>query len=300
MGSDANTTTIQGADEALDDVLGSEYEHAPVPLSARRNAFSITMIWLGFPMVITATMTGSLLVLGMGFRNALMAMVLGNVLMFAYVAALGMIGTKRGTNFALIASVVFGKRGYMLASGLLSTLLLGWYAVQVGITGVLVSSTYGLNYVAMTIIAGILFIGITFVGVKGLHWIGVASVPLFVGLGLWVAIEAASTTTASAIFDYAGRNGAVSMPIGVGLTVVLALFADAGTVAADFNRWAPNPRASLISTLGAFPFGILFAMLVGGVMTAALAVPDDGLAVDWSSKPCSGLALACSHSANGL
>jgi len=274
MGSDVNTSAVREAEEPLGDVLGSEYEHAPVPPDARRTAFSITMIWLGFPMVITAAMTGSLLVLGMGFRNALMAMVLGNIMMFAYVAALGMIGTKRGANFALIANVVFGTRGYVLASGLLSTLLLGWYAVQVGITGALVSSAWGLNYVAMTIIAGVLYIGITFVGVKGLHWIGVASVPLFVVLGLWVAVDAASTTTASAIFDYAGRNGAASMSVGVGLTVVLALFADAGTVAADFNRWAPSPRASLLSTLGAFPFGILFAMLVGGVMTAALSVPD--------------------------
>ena len=33
-----------------------------------------------------------------------------------------------------IASQVFGTKGYALASGLLSTLLLGWFAVQTGIT----------------------------------------------------------------------------------------------------------------------------------------------------------------------
>ncbi|MDW4809943.1 cytosine permease, partial [Escherichia coli] len=87
-----------------------------------------------------------------------------NLIMFAYVGALGLIGTRKGMNFALIASIVFGKKGYVLASGLLSTLLLGWYAVQTGITGALISSTYGLNYVAMTIVAGVLYIGITFVG----------------------------------------------------------------------------------------------------------------------------------------
>ena len=75
-------------------------------------------------------------------------------------------------NFALIASIVFGRKGYVLSSGLLSTLLLGWYAVQTGITGDLVSSTYHLNYVLMTIIAGVLYIAITFIGVSGLHYIG--------------------------------------------------------------------------------------------------------------------------------
>src|SRR6266446_6706833 len=178
------------AEDQVDHLLGDEYEHESVPISARRSAFSVTLVWLGFPMIITGAMTGSILVLGMGFSRALTAMIIGNLIMFGYV---GLIGTKRGMNFALIASIVFGKKGYVFASGLLSTLLLGWYAVQTGITGALVSSTYGLNYIAMTVIAGLLYIGITFVGVRGLHYIGLISVPLFVVLGLGVAFDAVST-----------------------------------------------------------------------------------------------------------
>lgn len=265
---------LEQAEEQVDHILGAEYEHTPVPAAARHSLFSVTMVWAGFPMIITGAMTGSILVLGMGFTNALIAMIIGNLVMFAYVGALGYLGTKTGMNFALIASQVFGKKGYVLASGLLSTLLLGWYAVQTGITGALVSSTYGLNYVAMTVVAGVLYIAITFVGVKGLHWIGVVSIPLFLVLGIFVAGHAASTTTWEAIFAYPGNNGIASMSMGVGLTVVIALFIDAGTVTADFNRWAKNSTHSLISAFSAFPVSNLVAMLVGGVMTAALAVPN--------------------------
>jgi Purine-cytosine permease and related proteins len=260
--------------EGVDHVLGSEYEHEPVPMAARRSTFSVTTVWIGFPMIITGAMTGSILVLGMGFVNALWAMIIGNLIMFAYVGLLGVLGTSRGMNFALIASIVFGKKGYVFASGLLSTLLLGWYAVQTGITGALVSSAYDLNYVAMTIVAGVLYIGITFVGVHGLHLIGLVSVPLFVILGGWVAIDAASTAGLDAVFAYPGNNGVATMSMGVGLTVVIALFIDAGTVTADFNRWAKDTKSSIIATFSAFPFANLIAMLVGGVMTAALAVPD--------------------------
>lgn len=263
-----------GSLDDVDHVLGEEYEHEPVPLSARRSTFSVTTVWIGFPMIITGAMTGSILVLGMGFTNALWAMVLGNIIMFVYVAALGVLGTNRGMNFALLASIVFGRKGYMLASGLLSTLLLGWYAVQTGITGSLISTAYDLDYVAMTIVAGLLYIGITFVGVHGLHLIGLVSVPLFVLLGGWVVFDSASTTTWEAIFAYPGNNGAASMSMGIGLTVVIALFIDAGTVTADFNRWAKDARSSIIATFSAFPFANLCAMLVGGIMTAALAVPD--------------------------
>ena len=267
------TTDIDTLDE-VDHVLGEEYEHEPVPISARRSTFSVTTVWIGFPMIITGAMTGSILVLGMGFRNALWAMAIGNLIMFAYVGALGLLGTRRGMNFALLASIVFGKKGYVFASGLLSTLLLGWYAVQTGITGALISSAYGLNYVAMTIVAGLLYIGITFIGVRGLHLIGLVSVPLFVILGGWVALDAASTSGWNAIFNYPGNNGAATMTMGIGLTVVIALFIDAGTVTADFNRWAKDARSSVVATFSAFPFANLLAMLAGGVMTAALAVPN--------------------------
>jgi cytosine permease len=273
---DSNTHhhTLEEVEEDVDKLLGEEYEHTPVPAAARRSLFSVTMVWLGFPMIITGAMTGSLLVLGMGFQRALIAMIVGNLLMFGYVGALGVLGTRRGVNFALLASIVFGRKGYVFASGLLSTLLLGWYAVQTGITWALVSSTYGLNYVAMTTIAGLLYIGITFVGVRGLHWIGVVSVPFFVVLGLWVVGDVVSTHGFASVLAYPGNNGAASMSMGVGLTVVLALFIDAGTVTADFNRWAKDSKSSLIATFSAFPFANMAAMLVGGIMTAALAVPN--------------------------
>ena len=269
-------TAIDGAEtlDGVDHILGEEYEHEPVPMSARRSTFSVAAVWMGFPMIITGAMTGSLMVLGMGFKSALWAMLIGNVIMFAYVGALGLLGTRRGMNFALLASILFGKKGYALASGLLSTLLLGWYAVQTGITGSLIGTTYNLNIVIMTIVAGLLYVAITFVGVRGLHLIGLISVPLFVVLAGWVALDSASTTTWTAIFAYPGNNGHATMSMGIGLTVVIALYIDAGTVTADFNRWAKDARGSIIATFSAFPFANLLAMLVGGIMTAALAVPN--------------------------
>jgi len=267
-------STREHALDELEHVLGDEYEHKSVPAHARRSTFSVSMVWIGFPMIITGAMTGSILVAGMGFSRAFWAMLIGNLLMFAYVGALGVLGTARGFNFALLASVVFGKKGYVLASSLLSTLLLGWYAVQTGITGNLIHTAFQFDYLVMTVIAGVLYLGITFVGVRGLHWIGVASVPLFVILGLWVAFDSVNSVGWDKVAAYAGTKPEMPMAFGIGLTIVLALFIDAGTVTADFNRWAATTRSSLIATFCAFPFANMVAMLVGGLMTAALAVPD--------------------------
>lgn len=258
------TTTNKTDEESENAILSSEYEHQPVPEKARLSLFGNIAVWFGFPMIITGAMTGSILVLGMGFKSALVAMVIGNIFMFLYVGLLGRVGATTGHNFALIATDIFGTKGYMFASGLLSTLLLGWYAVQTGITAALVHTAYDLNYILMAIIAGVLYLGIIFVGVKGLHYIGVVSVPLFAVLGLWTIFDSAGASGWSSVWAYAGNKGAATMSMGVGLTVVIALFADAGTVAADFNRWAKNSKDSWVSTFTAFPLANFFAMLVGG------------------------------------
>ena len=187
-------------------------------------------------------------------------MIVGNLIMLGYVGALGVLGMRRGTNFALLASIVFGRKGCVIASGLLSTLLLGWYAAQTGITGALVSSTYRLSYVLMTIIAG----------------------------------DAASHTTWHAIMAYAGNNGAATMSMGTGLTVAIALFIDAGTVTADFNRWARTTRGSDIdSDFRVRPF---LAWAIGSAV---------GLTVEWnapfmSTAICSMLTGAVAYYVVGL
>jgi len=35
------------------EILSKEYEHPPVSMSAPRSTFSVTVVWLGAPMVIT-------------------------------------------------------------------------------------------------------------------------------------------------------------------------------------------------------------------------------------------------------
>ena len=51
---------VEQLEAGVDHVLGEEFEHRPVPRSARRTTFSVSMVWIGFPMIITGAMTGLL------------------------------------------------------------------------------------------------------------------------------------------------------------------------------------------------------------------------------------------------
>jgi cytosine permease len=249
-----------------DAILEEEYENEPVPKEKRKSLLSVSLVWIGFPMIITSAVTGAAIVAALGFLRGLLAIVVGNLILFGYVGLLSVLSTKKGYNFGLQAAVTFGKKGSILVSGLLSTLVIGWFAVQVGLTGVSMNVAFGSNLITMTLLAGVLYILITLVGVKALTYIGAVSAPLFVILGLWAVSDAVDNAGWSSITSYSG-NGSIAF--GVAVTMVVALFIDSGTMTGDFNRWSKNTKESILATLTAFPFANLIAMLFGGIITAS-------------------------------
>lgn len=248
------------------ELFESEYEHSPVPENNRKSLLSVTSVWIGFPMIITGAVTGATLVHGLGFTRGLLAMILGNLLLFAYVGLLSMLGAKDGYNFSLQASKTFGRKGYMVSSALLSTLVIGWFAVQTGLAGVSLSSVFHVNQVFIVVIAGVLYLLMTLLGIRALTIIGMISAPLFLILGLYSAVEAVGK--GNAVMSYAGNPNS-PMAFWVGVTLVFALFADSGTMTSDFTRWAKNRKHALIATFAAFPVSNLIAMVVGGIIAAA-------------------------------
>ncbi|MEK5324960.1 cytosine permease [Aeribacillus sp. FSL M8-0254] len=249
-----------------DAILEEEYENEPVPLEKRKSLLSVSFVWIGFPMIITSAVTGAAIVAALGFLKGLSAILIGNLILFAYVGMLGVLSTKKGYNFGLQAAVTFGKKGSILVSGLLSTLVIGWFAVQVGLTGSSMHEAFGSNLIAVTLLAGVLYILITLFGVKALTLIGAVSAPFFVILGLWAVSDAVKNAGWSSIVNYSGDG---SIAFGVAVTMVVALFIDSGTMAGDFNRWSKNTKESILATFSAFPCANLIAMLFGGIITAA-------------------------------
>ncbi|MEU7769365.1 cytosine permease [Nocardia sp. NPDC049190] len=243
-----------------------EFETEPVPTNRRRSLLSVASVWAGFPMIITGAVTGATLVHGLGFGRGLLAIVIGNLMLFAYVGTLSALAAKRGVNFSLQASRTFGRIGYIACSALLSTLVLGWFAVQTGLVGASMSSAFAVNTVVIVLIAGALFTGFTLLGIRALSLIGAISVPLFLILGIFAAADAAKG--GSHIWRYDG-DPARSIAFGTGITLVFALFADSGTMTADFTRWAKNSRHAWLATASAFPVANVVAMLIGGVVAAA-------------------------------
>lgn len=261
------------------DVLHDEYEHEPVPVQARRPLRSVSAVWLGFPMIMTSAVFGGVITYNLGFLVGLLAIAAGNAILMAYVGSLSYIAGATGESFALTAKKVFGTRGCVIVSAILSTLVIGWFALQTGMVGDILSVNYGWSAMAWTILAGTGFVAVTFLGIRALAAIGVIGSGMFVIVGIAAIILAFSGHSFSDLTGFSADAGASSLSFGACVTIVVACFIDSGTMTADFTRWSRNGRQAVVASFAAFPFGNMFAQIVGAVIVALGASQnpaDDG------------------------
>lgn len=252
--------------------LDAEFEHEPVPPSHRHSTRSVAAIWFGFPMILTNAVFGGVIAYHLGFWGALVAVVLGNLVLFGYVGALSYIAGESGMNFALQAGKTFGSRGYTLASGFLSTVVVGWYAFQTGLTGATLHSAFGWNTSWVIVLATVLYTVVTFFGVRALSIVGLVAAPLYVVLGIVALVFVANKGGLGHVTQFAGHGDGMS--IGAAMTMVIAGFADSGTMTGDFTRWSRNGRQGLIASFSAFPVANLVALVFGIVFVSAGAALD--------------------------
>lgn len=254
--------------------LESEFENVAVPDEHRRSLFSVSAVWFGFPMVLTSAIFGGTIVYGLGFWKGVAAILIGNLVLFGYVGALSYLAGKTGKNFALSAAETFGSNGAKIVTGFLSTVVIGWFAFQTGLTGATLQTSLGWNATLLALIAGLLYIGVTFIGIRALTVIGLVAAPLFIGLGIVAVVIATRNDGIGTITSFHGASNATVLSMGAAVTIVVAGFVDSGTMTADFTRWSRNGKQAVAAVFSAFPVANSIAMLVGGFVVAAGAAVD--------------------------
>ena len=247
--------------------LEQEFETEAVPASHRHSTRSVSAVWFGFPMILTNAVFGGIMAYNLGFWRAIIAILAGNLVLFAYVGALSYLAGNTGLNFAMQARKTFGNRGYIIASAFLSTVVIGWYAFQTGLTGTIVNASFGWNTSWVIVLATVLYTGVTFLGVRALSVIGMIAAPMFVILGLVALYFVSQHTDLSQITTYQGTSGGITM--GIAMTMVIAGFADSGTMTADFTRWSKEGKSAVLATFSAFPLANFVSLLSGVVIVSA-------------------------------
>lgn len=245
----------------------AEFEDVPVPPGARRGLASVAGVWGGFPMCLGNAVFGGLIVYNLGLSRGFWAILLGNLLLFGYVGALSHHAGRTGRSFALEARDAFGPRGRLLVTGLLATVVIGWFSYQVGLTGDTLHQVLGWPVLGGALAGAVLYTALTVTGIRALSAVGWLAAPLFLaaaGLALWYAVRSGASPSAALHYRPQGHG----LGFWASVSIVVAGFADSGTMTADFTRWSRDGRSAVLATAAAFPFANTVAYLVGGVVVA--------------------------------
>lgn len=248
-------------------IVDADYPVTPVPKHARKGFFSLAVVLLGFTVFTPTMVAGAQLGVSFGLNDLIIVIVLGSLVLGAYVAALGWIGARTGLTTVVMARFTLGTRGAKLASILLGGTQIGWYGVCIGMIGNLTSQafgweSYGANAAVMIAVSALMCITACY-GYRGMYWVSLISTPLILVLAFWVLSRSLAEVGGWA--GLAAIEPESQMSIAVAVTVVVGTFVSAGTQAPNWTRFARTGRQAVLACLVGFLIGNALMIFFGAV-----------------------------------
>src|ERR671912_2890313 len=111
---------------------------APTALSQRTwSTWHIAALWIGMSVVITTyTLASGLMQQGMRWWQAMMTILLGNLIVLVPMILNAHAGTKYGISFPVLCRASFGVKGANVPAMLRALVACGWFGIQTWIGGV--------------------------------------------------------------------------------------------------------------------------------------------------------------------
>lgn len=263
-------------DETDTDPVDPDYPVTPVPRSARRGVVSISVVLIGFTVFAPTLIAGASIGAAFRFSEFLAVLLVGSVVLGAYVAAIGFLGARTGLTTVVMSRYSFGTAGSKLVSLLLGGTQIGWYGVAVGSIGQMTALAFGWQNAWAP---GLVMIAVSFLmmltalyGYEGMYWVSLVSTPLILVLAFWITGKAlVEVGGVGGLFDIAPT---ATMSWAAAVTTVVGTFASAGTQAANWTRFARRGRDAVIACAMGFVIGNGLMVFFGAVSALAFGEGD--------------------------
>ncbi|MEL6159726.1 MAG: cytosine permease [Cyanobacteria bacterium J06623_5] len=231
-----------------------DYPLSAVPLSDRKPFWSLSLLLMGFALTSTTLFAGGAIGPAFSFGQMMAVILLGNLILGVYCAALGYIAAKSGLTTVLMARFSFGNVGSRWVDFILGFTQIGWYAfttaviVQV-LLEIFGAPTTGLLSVLLIFFFNYAFCATAYIGYRAIDWLSRLAVPAM------LILVAVSLALAVGDFD-AGAIAAPTGELGMGtaIAIVIGSFISGGTQATNWSRFADSGKSAILSTLSAFLF----------------------------------------------
>lgn len=248
-----------------------------VPLSQRHSTFDVAIVAAGFCVCMSGLFTGASLAMGLNLTQAIIASVIGNIILSLYGGAVGMAGAREGVATSMLARHSFGRQGSKIISLVLALSMAGWYSVQVGFFGDTIHAMFPNAGIitekwAAALWGGILMLLSAYFGYKGLAVLSKIAIPL-IAITSIIGIYA-SVNHAGGWSTLVSMQPAQNIGVGAGIVMVVGSFAGGASAQADITRYAKDAKAAWIGTLIGYMVANLFIIVAGFITNMATGAGD--------------------------
>jgi len=250
--------------------------------------YNIAALWIGMAIVITTyTIASGLMAAGMNWRQALLTISLGNVIVLISMLLNAHAGTKYGVPFPVFVRASFGVRGANFAAIARALVACGWFGIQTWIGGLALDALLTVAWSGWAGVPGHMFITffifwavqvvIILTGIEGVKIFESYSAPLLiagsVALLIWGFVAGGGVgnvfTTSAELQQGQASFWAIfpsALAANVGYWVTLSLNIP------DFTRYAKSQQSQVVGQTLGLPVTMTAFSVIGIAVTAATVV----------------------------
>jgi putative hydroxymethylpyrimidine transporter CytX len=249
----------------------------PVPPEHRRlRGLDLAVLWGDLSIGLLVLLTGALLVPALGFKEALVAIVIGSILGCIPLALVGLAGAREGVPTMVLFRSVLGVRGSYLPSLLNVAQLVGWtgfefWAMSLVAHRMAPALPYDAWLAAVAVVCIALALGGPILVVR--RWLERFGAWVVGGIAAWITVRVLTTADLARIWNAPGKGG-YPAHIWLAVDLVIAMPVSWLPLVADYNRFARRGRAAAAGTLGGYVLGNVWFYALGALLVLGAGLPQ--------------------------
>jgi cytosine permease len=272
-------------------VLADDFALERVPPAGRTPMLNILWVELGIVTAMSEFVVASALGYGMTFWRALLATLVGTLLLLLVSVLVGVAGSNEGLPTGLLARWSgFGRYGSMLISFIVVIGCTAWFGVQNSICAeAIVRATH--SHVGMALASVLSGSIVILIASLGIHWVSKTAsfvVPLFTVLVIYGCYRVLSSSSLSDIVLASAPGPSLTLATGASMVVGGAMLG--GIVAPDFTRFCRTGKDVLWVMLISLIVG-QFGLGTAGILLSHAARTQDVIAIIFGVAGWLGLAI---------
>jgi cytosine permease len=254
----------------------NDYAREPVPQEKTRGWVSTGLVYIGCAICLSAFLMGGILAMGMTLSNAIIATLLGTLVLAVITFFCSKVGTYTHLSTAMICKFTFGLKGALLVAVLYAMCAWGWFGVQVGLFGDTVGSMINMMFgieVAPIVIkifmlaGGLLMMSSAIMGYRAIELLSIIAVPL---IAILMILSLFKVLQGHTFKELQGAHISTPLGMGAGISMVAGSFMAGAVGAPDVIRYARNFKQSALAAIFGFIIGFGSTVIIAAICAKAV------------------------------